>query len=194
MIVNYQDRSLDRSTQWMDAIPFAHYGALLADVRWPEGALAALDAARRNGIPTVLDADVSPDDIRPLVERADHVVFSEPGLARMTGHDDLQQGLRAAQAVTAGKVYVTAGAQGCFWLEGDQWQHEPATPVDVVDTTGAGDLFHGAMLVALAEAMPPRAAVRFACRVAALKCTRLGGRAGIPTRAEVDAGAGLPGR
>lgn len=186
MIVNYQDVSLDRSSNWLSDVDFAQYAALLADVRWPEGAKAALESAHRIGIPTILDADVSPEDIGPLVERADHVVFSQPGLARLTGITDIEHGLKAAAARTKGKVYVTAGSDGCYWLETDGLQHEPSHPVAVVDTTGAGDVFHGAMLVALAERQTVRQAVRFACLVASLKCTRVGGRDGIPDRAEVN--------
>ncbi|HAI3540318.1 TPA: sulfofructose kinase, partial [Escherichia coli] len=59
-------------------------------------------------------------------------------------------------------------------------QHQPAFKVDVVDTTGAGDVFHGALAVALATDGDLAESVRFASGVAALKCTRPGGRAGIP--------------
>ena len=61
-----------------------------------------------------------------------------------------------------------------------------AFDVDVVDTLGAGDVFHGAFVLALAETRPVPDALRWASAAAALKCTRFGGRAGIPSRAEVD--------
>ncbi|MDR3441015.1 PfkB family carbohydrate kinase [Telmatospirillum sp.] len=186
MIVNHQDPSLSRASDWMSMIDFTQYSGVLADVRWAEGAEAALDAARSAGVPTVLDAEITPNDITPLVERTDHVVFSHPGLTRLTGIADFKAGLQAAAERTNGRVYVTAGSDGCYWLESGDLQYEPSHPVSVVDTTGAGDVFHGAMLVALAEGRPIRQAVRFACLVAALKCTRVGGRDGIPDRAEVD--------
>ena len=61
-----------------------------------------------------------------------------------------------------------------------------APKVEVVDTTGAGDAFHGAYALAVGEGQDSSAAARFASAVAALKCTKLGGRAGLPTRAEVE--------
>lgn len=186
IIVNYPDPSLSRSAEWLQSIDFAQYTAILADVRWIEGGKVALETARKIGIPSLLDGDVSPEDIGPLVERADHIVFSQPGLVRLTGINDIESGLRAAASRTEGRVYVTAGSDGCYWLEGGKLEHEPSHKVSVVDTTGAGDVFHGAMLVALAEGKPIRQAVQFSCLVAALKCTRVGGRDGIPNRGEVD--------
>lgn len=186
MIINYQDPTLDLSTDWLDQIDFGDYAALLVDVRWMAGAEKALDAARKAGIPTVLDADMNPGSILPLVQRADHVAFSHSGLTRLSGTGDVEQGLRKAAGMTCGRVYVTAGRDGCYWLEGERLEFEPGLKVAVVDTTGAGDVFHGALLVAIAEGFETRQAMRFANQVAALKCTRSGGRDGIPLRSQVD--------
>ena len=101
----------------------------------------------------MLDADVTPQDISDLVGLADHVAFSEPGLAKFAQTDDLLSGLRLAQTRTDGKVYVTAGADGCYWLENDTIQHAQGFKVNVLDTTGAGDVFHGAFAFALAQGM-----------------------------------------
>jgi sulfofructose kinase len=65
--------------------------------------------------------------------------------------------------------------------------HEPAFKVEAVETNGAGDVWHGALAAAILEGQPMRAAVRFANAAASLKCARRGGRAGIPSRAEIDA-------
>ena len=77
-------------------------------------------------------------------------------------------------------MYVTQGRDGCFWLENGALCHQPGFEVNVVDTTGAGDVFHGALAVSLGQKWPAADAVRFASAVAALKCTKPGGRAGIP--------------
>ncbi len=187
LIVNYQGDQLSPETRWLEKVDFARYGALLADVRWHQGALFALREARKAGVPTVLDGDVTPQDITDLVEIADHVVFSEPGLAKTSQVDDPVAGLRIAQMKTNAKLYVTVGSKGCFWLEGDEICHQIGFKVDVKDTTGAGDVFHGAFLVAIAEQMASKEAVKFSSAVAALKCTRPGGREGIPDRASVEA-------
>lgn len=129
---------------------------------------------------TVLDGDITPQDISELVALSDHAAFSEPGLARLTGVKEMASALKQAQTLTNGHVYVTQGSAGCDWLENGGRQHQPAFKVDVVDTTGAGDVFHGALAVALATGGNLAESVRFASGVAALKCTRPGGRAGIP--------------
>lgn len=187
MIINYQDKSLSRATDPLKDIDFSGYSAVLCDVRWPEGAKFALEKAREHGVPSVLDADLSPDPIDDLVELADHVAFSQPGLAKFTGTDDPAEGLEIAQKRTKGCVYVTIGSGGCYWLESNELKHQPGIKVEVVDTTGAGDVFHGALAVAIAEKMETRDSIRFSNTVAALKCTRLGGRDGIPERTTVDA-------
>ena len=187
MIINYQDKSLSRDTGPLESVDFSKYSTILTDVRWIEGAKYALEQAKKFGIPSVLDADVSPEPIDELVELADHVAFSEPGLARFSGTDDPIQGLKIAQKKTKGIVYVTVGAKGCYWLEDDRLRHQKGKKVEVVDTTGAGDVFHGAFAVAVSEKMETRQAVIFSNTVAALKCTKLGGREGIPDRSTVEA-------
>ncbi len=186
MIVNYQDASLSKDPTPLESVDFSTYSTILTDVRWIEGAKYALEQAKKLGIPSVLDADITPEAIDVLVELADHVAFSEPGLEKFTGCSDPIEGLKIAQQKTLGKVYVTVGSKGCYWLEQGELCHQAGLKVDVIDTTGAGDVFHGALAVAVAEQMPTRQAVTFSNTVAAIKCTKLGGRDGIPRRNEVD--------
>ncbi|ASI92754.1 sugar kinase [Vibrio mediterranei] len=186
MIVNYQDKSLLRDATPLKNVDFSTYSTILTDVRWIDGAKYALQQARELGIPSVLDADITPEAIDELVELADHVAFSEPGLEKFTGTSDPVEGLKIAQKKTSGRVYVTVGSKGCYWLENGELAHQVGLKVDVVDTTGAGDVFHGALAVAVAERMETRQSIIFSNTVAALKCKKLGGREGIPTRKEVD--------
>lgn len=186
MIINYPSPDLEADAGWLDAVDFRRYDLVLADVRWHEGALAAFTLARAAGVTTLLDADTTPQDITPLVALADHAVFSTPGLKRMTGQQDVIAGLRLAASRTRGKVYVTRGSEGSDWMEGERLCHQPAFSVKVVDTTGAGDVFHGALAVALAQNMATAPAIRFASAVAAIKCTQPGGRAGIPCRDQTE--------
>lgn len=160
--------------------------AVLIDVRWPDGARRALEAAARKGIPSVFDFD------RPMSHRGDellagasHVAFSRPALEATAGTADPAAALASVAAGTDAWLAVTAGPDGVYWLDGETVQHLPAFQVDVVDTTGAGDVFHGALAVALAEGMTESEAVRFASAAAAVKCTRRGGGSGAPLRSEV---------
>ncbi len=79
---------------------------------------------------------------------------------------------------------MTAGRAGAYAVAGDDAWHQPAFPVAVRDTTGAGDVFHGAYLFGVLQGWELRRTVAFAAAAAALKCRALGGRAGIPTLAE----------
>ncbi|EHR9463950.1 sugar kinase [Salmonella enterica subsp. enterica] len=180
IIVNYPSPDLLPDADWLNDIDFSQWDVVLADVRWHDGAKQAFTLARQAGVMTVLDGDITPQDISELVALSDHAAFSEPGLARLTGMSEAIDALKEAQMLTNGHVYVTRGSEGCNWLEKAAVRHQPGFTVKVVDTTGAGDVFHGALAFGLASGYAIEEAVRFASGVAALKCTRPGGRAGIP--------------
>ncbi|MGK9173626.1 sugar kinase [Yokenella regensburgei] len=180
IIVNFPSPDLLADADWLTEIDFSQWDVVLADVRWHDGAKQAFTLARQQGVMTVLDGDVTPQDISELVALCDHAAFSEPGLARLTGLKETNAALKQAQTLTNGHVYVTRGREGCDWIEHGHLQHQSGFAVDVVDTTGAGDVFHGALAFSLASGTTITEAVRFASGVAALKCTRPGGRAGIP--------------
>lgn len=88
MIINYQDKSLSRDIEPLKSVCFSIYSTTLCDVRWPECAKYTLQQAKKHDIPSVLDADRSPDSIAERVELADRVAFSEPGLAKFSGTED----------------------------------------------------------------------------------------------------------
>ncbi|EIR4567480.1 sugar kinase [Salmonella enterica] len=180
IIVNYPSPDLLPDAGWLNDIDFSQWDVVLADVRWHDGAKQAFTLARQAGVMTVLDGDITPQDISELVALSDHAAFSEPGLARLTGMSEAIDALKKAQMLTNGHVYVTRGSEGCNCLEKAAVRHQPGFTVEVVDTTGAGDVFHGALAFGLASGYAIEEAVRFASGVAALKCTRPGGRAGIP--------------
>lgn len=180
IIANYPSPDLPAEADWLQDIDFSQWDVVLADVRWHDGAKQALSLARQQGVTTVLDADITPQDIADLVALSDHAAFSAPGLQRLTQIAEAESALKKAQTLTNGHVYVTQGKDGCYWLEKGALSYLPAFQIDVVDTTGAGDVFHGALALGLAQNQPAQDAVRFASAVAALKCTRPGGRAGIP--------------
>lgn len=185
MIVNYKDPDL---VEDQELVPDSLDGidTVMADLRWEEGATRLFEKAAADGLPRVLDAD-KPQADDAILRAASHVAFSAPALRDLTGIHDLAAALRAASARTGAALSVTNGANGVLVLEGEAVHHIPAFPVDVVDTNAAGDVFHGALALALAEDQPHLQALRFAAAAAALKCARFGGRAGIPDRAAVEA-------
>lgn len=186
IIINYPSPDLPMDAQWIESIDFSLYDMVLGDVRWHDGTRLAFTLAQNADVATLLDADVTGQSIVPLVALADHAVFSAPGLALMTGTQDAQEGLKKAAQLTHGRVYVTQGADGTRWIEDDRLCHLSAYSVDVIDTTGAGDVFHGALAAALAEKNAISQSIRFANAVAAMKCTQPGGRAGIPNREQTE--------
>lgn len=188
MIILHVDPTLDRDPGWLPLEAIAASDAVLADIRWPEGARAAFAAARRGeGGIAVLDADLTDDPAAAdLLPEASHVVFSEGGLARLVGAADLAAGLARAAEATGATVAATAGARGCFWREGGRLRRLPAPSLPVQNTLGAGDVFHGAFALALAERRPLAAALAFATAAASLKCTRPEGWTAMPSRDAVE--------
>lgn len=184
MIVSYADPDMPAEPDWLpDALPKGT-GAVLGDTRWEEGSLSLFQTARKAGVPAVLDADRKPAN-PSLLATATHVAFSEVGLVEQTGTTDVAAALRSFK-LACRWVAVTAGKHGVWVLDQGVITHIPAFNVAVVDTLGAGDVWHGAFALALAEHQTEFQAVRFANAAAAIKCTRFGGRKGAPTRAEVE--------
>lgn len=158
---------------------------VLADPRWLEGAEALFVKARRQGVPTVLDGDVADVEVfERLLPFTDHAIFSEPGLSGFAG-PDIGKALARAASFGSSVVAVTRGDKGVVWLQGGRIQEISAPKVTAIDTTAAGDVFHGAYAFAIGAGLDTRDSMIFASEVAALKCTRAGGRAAIPTFDEI---------
>lgn len=181
LVAVFYDPNLGDDPAWLPLDRVAAADAVLADVRWPDGAEALLRAGRAAGIPAVLDADSAPRQVlERLVPLASHAIFSDAGLDVLTGG-------RLAGLGHPGIVGVTCGAAGFRWLEDGREHHVPALAVTAVDTLAAGDVFHGAFALRLAEGATVAEAGRFAAVAASLKCRVFGGRLGCPLRAEVEA-------
>ena len=163
------------------------FQAALADTRWPSGAAAVLAAAKAMSRPGVIDAEAPVAESAEALDLASHIAFSAQGLRDYTGQENLSKALRAAAEKTNAWICYTNGASGVTFLHEGEERTLPAPQVDVIDTLGAGDTWHGAFTLALAEGENEVDAIMFANAVASLKCTRFGGRAGIPTREEVAA-------
>ncbi|MFO7700695.1 MAG: PfkB family carbohydrate kinase [Acidimicrobiia bacterium] len=160
--------------------------AILVDVRWPQGALAAIRCAATLGVPGVVDADLTDAPLsEELLASASHVVFSQPAFERLTAFTT-PASVEAAARRYGGVVAVTKGSDGVLWSDGGTTRHVEAFRVRAVDTLGAGDVFHGAFALGLAEGRDLDDIVGWSSAVAAVKCGRGGGRSGFPSRADVD--------
>jgi sulfofructose kinase len=161
--------------------------AVLADNWLPDLVVPICMAARARGIPVVVDGDGPMAEDGELVALATHLVFSADGLRATTGGDELADGLHRVSRHARGFLAVTDGANDILWLENGYVRRLPVFPITALDTLAAGDVFHGAFALALAEGAAEVVALRFAAAAAALKCARFGGGSAAPTRAEVEA-------
>jgi sugar/nucleoside kinase (ribokinase family) len=185
-IVHYRDDRLGDARLDRPAAIVADIDAVVADNRFPQFVLPICTAARARGLPVVLDADEPKERSIALLQASSHVIFSAEGLRATVGIRDLAAALMQARALTGAWLAVTDGANPVLWLDGTTPRAFAVCKVHVVDTLGAGDVFHGAFALALAEGRSEGEALRFAAAAAAVKCTRFGGITGAPRRAEVE--------
>jgi len=186
LIVNYLDREMGSKPDWLPERLPDNVTAVLADSRWPEGALFGLNMARQHNVPAILDADLPAPLDGKLVEAATHVAFSAGGLAEFSGIEDPAEALRSVDGQTEAWCCVTLGSQGTLAIQDGRLTHQPAFDITVRDTLGAGDVWHGAFALALAEERPIAEAMTFASAAAALKVQNGGGRAGCAMRKDVE--------
>jgi sugar/nucleoside kinase (ribokinase family) len=144
-----------------------HYEAALQAARWMHeaGRQVCLDGHKTDGRPA------SPHTVE-LVRHAD-VLISGSGFGRsLTGEDDPGRAGEAVLALGPRLFVETDGENGCYTVAAGERFHTPAFPVEAIDTTGAGDVFHGAYLVGLLRGWDLKTVALFASAVAALNCTR----------------------
>jgi len=186
-IVTYRDERIATTVPADADAVVAVADAVLADNRYPAFVRPICEAARRRKLPVVLDGDRPTLEDDPLFRFATHVIFSWECLRETTGVADLGDGLRRIARNTDAFLAVSNGPDDVVYLAGGALRRLPVFRIDAVDTLGAGDAFHGGFALALAEGQSEVEAMRFGAAVAGIKCTRLGGSAGAPTRAEVEA-------
>jgi sulfofructose kinase len=152
--------------------------------------IQAAEWFKEAGKPVVIDGDyLPPDDSKFYL--IDHLLLSFDAYKGFFGEDgDYEKNLnklRKSQKNDRAVTGVTLGSDGLACIgEDGKYFRAPAFKVNVVDTTGAGDVFHGAYIAGMLNGYDTEGACRFAQAVSAVKCARLGGRAGIPTRAQTE--------
>lgn len=186
LVVSAQPQGYPPDPGWLPLERVSRADAVLADTRWPAGAANLFDAASRCGTPSVFDGDGGdPQQVQATAQLATHPFYSETMLSSF-GFGPPEAALPRVFGGRNVACGVTLGGKGVRWYDGRASHATPAPRVAVVDTLAAGDTWHGAFALALAEHRPIEAAIEFATAAAALKCTHFGGRAGIPTRAQFE--------
>jgi ribokinase len=153
---------------------------LLVDSLEPAAAEAAARAANEHGIPVVIDAGTLREGVSGILPFCDYIVASEVFAGQIAPGKGVDAALEAILACGPKGAVVTLGERGCAAHDGGRRIDVPGFAVETVDTTGAGDVFHGAFLFAVLQGWDLHRACVFSNAVAALKCRELGGRKGIP--------------
>ena len=154
-----------------------------------ESGLAGIEAAKiakQHGIPVVIDVERDEPHVAEAMSVSSHVIVSEEFAGGYTGSSNVAEMLGALRSDPEQVVIITRGEKGCVGSSREGDFELPAFDVDVVDTTGCGDTFHGAFALAIAKGQSVISAAQFASGAAALCATQLGGRAGIPTAEQLE--------
>jgi sulfofructose kinase len=162
--------------------------ALHVDGHDTAAATLAAGWARAAGIPVVADLDDIYPGVDALVEKIDYLVVSRDFPGRLTGESNLKMALREIQTrygcvLTA----ATLGPDGVLAWDGDRFHYAAAYRVPVVDTTGAGDIFHAGFIYGLSQGWALERQLDFSCAAAALNCMHEGARGGIRSVEAVEA-------
>jgi sulfofructose kinase len=162
---------------------------VLVDTHHLAAAIALVRRCRELGIPTVADIEHPSEQGRELLQLVDFPILPEDCALKWTAEGCCEAAAKALTQQAWGTVVVTMGARGSLACDQNgAILYQPAFEVrPVVDTTGAGDVYHGAFAFAVARGMALPKAMRFASATAALSCQALGGRAGLPSLAQVEA-------
>ncbi|OAF12659.1 ribokinase [Bradyrhizobium centrolobii] len=186
-LVIYRDPAL-----WTVKLPdgdelFADCQAVLVESRCATFCGDLCAEARRRGIPVIVGVDRAMARTDGLLTAASHLLFASEQVQESAGVADDGEALRTLAKLTPAFLAATRGPRGTLWLnEAGELEETAAFPIEAVDTLGAGDVFHGAFTLRLAEGEDVREALRFAAAAAALKCTRHGGGEASPQRIEVE--------
>ncbi|HHX64902.1 MAG TPA: carbohydrate kinase family protein [Chloroflexi bacterium] len=179
--VDELDREYITSAQYLH-LDGTHFEAAMQAIEWMHeaGKEVCIDCAKTDGRPV-------PQHLADLVPHVDILICGSGFGYSLTGHKDIWKAGEAMLAMGPRIVVQTEGSDGSYTTTADERFHTPIIDVPVIDTTGAGDVFHGAYLVGLLHGWDLRSVAWFSTAVSAIKCTKLGGRRGIPCYDDVMA-------
>ena len=181
-VMNYRDNTLPVDASMIANIK--EHDAYLVDSRWKEGALETLKLAKKNCAPGIVDAEETVT--KEIIKEASHIAFSMNGLKVFTKIKNKFEALKSVKNISSAWACVTDGENGVHYLKDNKLEHIPTKIITVKDTLGAGDVWHGAFALSLAEGNDEVNSIKFASCAATLKCKFFGGRDGFPNRQQVD--------
>jgi ribokinase len=156
------------------------------DGQFMPAAIQAARWAREAGVRVCFDGNHPRPGLDELLPLVNWLVVAEPFPAAYTGLSDPQEAAHQLLALGAEVLVVTLGERGCEVWTADEQFYVPSFQASVVDTTGAGDAFHGGFIYGMLQGWDLRQVATFATAIAALNCQTLGGRRGLPTLAQVE--------
>ncbi len=181
-VVNFRDKKIPEDASWLKHIP--KKDAYLADSRWESGAIETLKLAKKFNKPGILDAEETVT--QKLIECSSHIAFSSSGLKMFTQISQLEKALKKVSKITKKWICVTDGPNGVYYLENSMIKNIPSKKILAKETLGAGDIWHGAFTLSLAEGENEIESIKFANSVAAYKCQFTGGRKGYPFKNQLE--------
>lgn len=167
--------------------PIESAAALLVDAEHPEVSLHAVRSARRAGAATLCDVDRADAGSRALQREVDFPIVSQGFAEETCGNASVEAALQQLCGPTARMGVVTRGERGAIALCDGRVLEVPALQIEVVDTTGAGDVFRAAFACALLAGRGPREVLEWACAAAGLACLGRGAQAALPDASDVEA-------
>jgi sulfofructose kinase len=182
-----RDEELALSPHEFDRDSIVNARALLVDGRDTEAATRAAEWARAARIPVIADLDEVYAGIEPLLKNVDYLIVSRDFPAKLSGEADLQKSLPFLQRRFGSRLTAaTLGTDGVLAWDTKQFYYASAYQVPVVDTTGAGDIFHAGFIYGLLRDWPLQQVLDFACAAAALNCMAIGARGGIQAIEKIE--------
>jgi len=150
-----------------------------------EAVETAMDVARKNGVPVVLNPAPAQPLSESLLQKVDYLIPNQSELASLTREQDIEAGIRQLLDKGVSRIIVTLGEQGVLFTEDGKIIHLHSYPVQAVDTTAAGDAFVGAFAVGLSEGKTMLEAVQMGNAAGALAVQKAGAQPSLPSRAEL---------
>jgi sulfofructose kinase len=186
-VVRRQDEELELRPDELNREWISSARALLVDGCDTAAATTAAKWARAAHIPVVADLDEAYPGIEELMKNVDYLIVSRDFPQMVCANGDLKNSLALLRSRFECRLTAaTLGSEGVLAWDGQQFHHACAFQVPVVDTTGAGDIFHAGFIYALLQGWPLKRQLEFACAAAALNCTANGARGGIRAVDEIE--------